>query len=143
MCQSPGALWQLMRSGWGGVLVGASEICELTVAEENRILDVSNLSEGILLVAVADKSKKKRRVPMQVPESFHELVSAEADRQGISMRALLALYGDRMIAAAKPTAIKGWFTGQTWNPWDKARRTKKRNPRNEHSWNLTQPHFHS
>ena len=94
-------------AGRGVDLVGESEIYELTVAEENRILDVSNLSEGILLVAVADKSKKKRRVPMQVPESFHELVSAEADRQGISMRALLALYGDRMIAAAKPTAIKG------------------------------------
>ena len=44
---------------------------------------------------------QKTRVPMQVPESFHALLMAEAKRQGISMRALLHCYGAAMVEAIK------------------------------------------
>jgi hypothetical protein len=49
----------------------------------------------------ATTTKKTERVPMQVPPSFHKLLSQESDRRGVPMTALLTLYGDRMIAAIR------------------------------------------
>ena len=44
---------------------------------------------------------KSDRVPMQVPVAFHRELKAEADRQGVTMTALLQCYRAAMIEAIK------------------------------------------
>lgn len=44
---------------------------------------------------------KKNRVNIEAPASFHALIKAEAERQGVSMAALLQFYGPTMVNAIK------------------------------------------